>query len=343
MVVRALDLMLSTCGMIGLGLIAVSPPVAAQENSTDQTSEIVMRQGGEPDPIIVTGERAIEKDEVRNAVRDIAMRGREFKRPMSQFQMPLCVSVVGLGKAFGNQVAKRIERNTREAGFMVDSPGCDTNALVVVVKDPPKLIKRLRKTQPRLFNVRASQQIRRAKSRGDAAITWSLERRADPGGNARAAAQAPAASPGSALFGNAGVSVPTSRSIGASRFFIGYSRERVYSIVIFDVERLGDVHLNQLADFATMRVLADPQPQVDLDDGSPADSILTLYDVGPKAAPPGMTQIDRAFLKGLYALRPNDPSTRLESFVLAAYDDVRERDCEEGRASACPPLNPDDQ
>jgi hypothetical protein len=68
-----------------------------------------------------------------------------------------------------------------------------------------------------------------------------------------------------------------------------------------------------------MRILGQPQPTIDIEQDG-AVSILNLFDVGPDAAPRQMTALDQAYLKGLYAMRPNDPATRLEYFVKLAYE-----------------------
>jgi hypothetical protein len=263
------------------------------------------------------------------------MRGRSYDRPMSRFQLPLCVNVAGLGEVYSTQVAERIRANTLAAQFKVADPGCVTNALVIVVKDPARLIERLREEQPHLFDHRVNQRILRAQRRGDAAVGWSVHRINDKRGNPLGEPGAAVGAAGAALFDNAGAGVPTNTRLGTSKYTINFSVERVYSVLVFDVERLTDVHLDQLADYATMRLLATPQPTIDLEPESPADSILTLFDLGPFEAPQQMTQIDRAFLRALYTMRPNDASSRLEGFVLASYDEILTEDCEAGRRQAC--------
>ena len=322
---------------IPMPALAQAGDEAGDEGSGD-TPQTIMMRATEGEPIVVTGERAIEREELRDAVRDIAMRGRTPKRPLSQFQAPLCLNVTGLGDQFGPQVAERIRQNTRDAGAEVASSDCEVNALVVVVRDPDSLIKNLRKSQPDLFSVPVNRTIKAAENRGDAAIAWSVDRLGQARGGKLDRVGGPVGTAGLALYDNSGFEVPQTQSLGTTaRSKIPFSIEKVYSIIIFDVDRLINVHVDQLADFATMRLLANPQPTVEIETER-ADSILTLFDMDPLDAPQGLTQIDRAYLKGLYALRPNDPATRLEGFVATAYDDIRASDCAAGRAAGCSPV-----
>lgn len=312
---------------------AQSEPTASQEPQT-----VELRTGEPSTAIIVEGERAVDEEAVRDAVRDIAMRGRSNLRPMTRFQAPLCLQVAGLGEQINAQVAERIRANSRDAGATVASEDCEHNAVVVVVKDPESLIERLRKEQPNLFTARTNQKIKAAQRRGDVAVGWSVSRIAGVRGRPlpENGSFAGAGVAGAATVSqHAGQAVPTTASGGVSRYKIPFSLERVFSVLVFDVERMADVHLDQIADFATMKLLADPQPTVELDEGTRADTILTLFDAGPRDAPQRMTQLDRAFLRGLYKLRPNDPSTRLEKFVLSAYDDIRKEDCATRARGVC--------
>lgn len=326
---------LALSGLLGLSAVGA---LAQPQDAGSQEQQSVDLRTGPTNSIIVEGERQVEEEEVRDAVRDIAMRGRTNLRPMTRFQAPLCLQVAGLGDRFNAQVADRIRANTKNAGFAVAEEGCEHNAVVAVVKDPEELIARLRKDQPRLFTPKTNQKIKAAQRRGDVAVGWSVSRIAGVRGRPlpENGSFAGAGVAGAATVSqNANQGVPTTNSGGVSRFKIPYSLERVFSVLVFDVERMSDVHLDQLADFATIKLLADPQPVVELDEEARASTILSLFDTTPREAPQRMTQLDRAFLRGLYALRPNDPSTRLEKFVLAAYEDIRKEDCATRARGVC--------
>jgi len=311
----------SAMGRIGSGALlagliaALAAPLAAQQADA---------AAGEDDPaIIVQGERELDSKELRDAVRDVAMRGREAKRPLMRYQVPLCPRTIGFPARMGAYVVERIRRNTLDAGLAVDedADGCIANALVIVVDDPDTLIKRMRQTNPDLFNVRINRDIKAAQNRGDAAIVWSHYAMQGPNGRGGAASGAMASNTLEGSFANAGGAPRDMRLSFPSTVFIPYSLEKMATIMVFDVDRLDGVHLDQLADFATLRILGQPQPTIDIEQDG-AVSILNLFDAEPAAAPREMTRLDRAYLRGLYAMRPNDPSTRLEYFVTLAYQEL---------------------
>ncbi len=275
----------------------------------------MMKRGPQDNPIIVTGQRPAKDSEVRAALRELAMRGRSMDRPLARFQEQLCVSVFGLGDRFGTQVKKRIERNAREAGLAVETRLCKPNATVVVVRNPDRLVEATFKRRGRVISPEARRNVRAAQERGDVALAWSIEEiTAAPGGAAAVSSDVASA----VGFGSGALGPPGFTSISASRLRPNFALSRTNAMIVFDVDRLAGVHLNQLADFATMRLLSDPQAVVDLQVGA-LGSILTLFDHGIDQAAPELTPLDRAYLTGLYKMRSNDPGTLLERFVLAAY------------------------
>lgn len=278
--------------------------------------------------IIVQGERELEIDELRDVVRDVAMRGRNYETPLEQYQTPLCPKVVGLGDRMGAYVSERIRSNAMAVGVEVADADCEANALVIVTDDPDLLIKKMQESHPRLFNLATNNRIKQAQSRGDAAIVWSLDKEQGPRGRDGGATDVVLGNSLDGAFANAGRAPSIRRLTRASRFDIKFSTERTFSWVVFDVDRLNGVRLDQLSDFATIRILGSPQPTIDIEQEG-AVSILNLFDSAPTAAPPGMTELDRAYLRGLYAMRPNEPGNRLESFVRRAYEDIRPSDCAE--------------
>jgi hypothetical protein len=305
------------------GLLAGTAPAAALK------AQVTPSASDEPE-IIVRGEAVLETDELRDAVGDIAMRGRDYKRPMARYQAPLCATVLGMGERMEEYVGTRIMANAVEAGLDKAERDCYTNALIIVTDDQAKLIERLRESEPQWFNPQISRRIRAALEREDASITWSIGRIVGKNG---VGAVSDFNEDNSGDF-------RTRRGLVASRFIINYSIAKVLTVMVVDVDRLDSVHLDQLADFATMRILGQMQLNVVVEEERAA-TILSLFDSKPSEAPRTMTQLDRAYLKGLYAMRPNEPSTRLEAFVRVAYEDVVEQDCRSDCIGADPAPPPD--
>ena len=71
------------------------------------------------------------------------------------------------------------------------------------------------------------------------------------------------------------------------------------SYVIIDVDLLGGVTLEQLADYVAFVALAQVDPDADM---ARFDSILNLFTPGG-AATPGLSPWDQAYLDGLYDMR----------------------------------------
>lgn len=68
------------------------------------------------------------------------------------------------------------------------------------------------------------------------------------------------------------------------------------SLVVVDANKAAGVKVSALADYVSMVTLAEAPP-------SGGSSILNLFDEGQGAAPAGMTDADRAYLRGVYARR----------------------------------------
>jgi hypothetical protein len=92
--------------------------------------------------------------------------------------------------------------------------------------------------------------------------------------------------------------VPVDCNREASRLLFNASREFTRIFVIADQGRLHGVTLGQFADYVAMVGLAKLTPDARLGD---TPTILKLFAGAPQAAPPGMSDWDQAYLKGLYA------------------------------------------
>ena len=77
--------------------ICMATGLRAQQTVVPVQRGIEIRAEGADDPIIVTGDRFLDENRVRQAVRSIARSGRSSGKPLERFQDPLCVMVSGLG------------------------------------------------------------------------------------------------------------------------------------------------------------------------------------------------------------------------------------------------------
>ncbi len=101
-------------------------------------------------------------------------------------------------------------------------------------------------------------------------------------------------------------------------------------IIIVDIDQVAGVDLGALADYLAVISLAQIDPE--LDPGS-YDTILSLF--APGANPPlGLTDWDRAFLRGLYAAEQTDEASnaRIGNVANTMADEIRAQ--QQGRREA---------
>lgn len=295
-------------GLAALALVLAPAAVSAQRDTVNIRTEDLST-------IEVVGERPLTAAEVKDGVREIFQRRSPFD-PIPRFHDALCVHVAGLGETLGTEVGNRIRANALAAGLETGKPGCETNALVIVVNRPERLVARLREEKPQMFSVASIRQIEPQLRTNRPAIVWSL-------GGLRNSRGAPlvgnAALPGGLVVAaNANFAWPQTDAFSPSRVKVPFSRSKELSVVMFDVRKLDDVHLVQLADYATVQLLATPRADVAVTSND-VPTILSLFELGPRKAPAELTALDRAYLKGLYTMEPNAWSSRLGGFALAAY------------------------
>lgn len=286
--------------LVALALIG-APAAAAAQGEVPPLAE--------GDAIEVRGDRKLSRDEILHGQRALYEAGLPY-RTAPRFYDPVCVVVVGLAGRQNDLVAERIRANMRDAGVELAGAGCKPNALVSANRDPEAVIEALRRRDPQLFNRASDAAIRRQIDAGSPVIAWGeTALRANDGiifGEQSTSSQNPA------------LAVPVFVGSLPSRLRAPLYQVKINALVFFDLERLEDVHVNQLADHATLHLLGEPRDPVDHAEVK-VPTILSLFAEGPSKAPPAMTSLDRAYLRGLYALRSDDWGSRLTGSVLSAY------------------------
>jgi len=311
----------------------------AQDRSAPRSGDVSIRTDGVGEPIVVVGDRKLDEDRVREALRDMAKRGRSAREPLGRYHDPLCVTVAGFGDVLGARIAERIAAQARIVGANVAEPGCTPNATVVMVDKPVVLLDRMGRERPGLLDADSLRRIRATLRSGHPAISWASTERRDQFGRQLA--------PGNPLSGYEQDSLFNEMMFARDNRFpsqlnVDFSIARSGAVVVFDAYKMDGVHLDQLADYAVMRILGDPRPGTDPAAEGPR-TILDLFHAGPDAAPPGLTLVDLAYLRGIYTMSPTEPASRLESFALTAYAELAgdskdaEDDCAEEPDDACIP------
>lgn len=326
---------IACCALTAAAALGTSALAQAPLDTDEQTI-----QDSEADPaddpeqtILVTGKRPLEPEALRKVIRSIAVRGRSARTPLARFQAPLCVFAAGLGQGVDDAMRLRVTQNASVAGVEVAESGCKPNAFVMVVAKPTRFLKELKTTRPELHTREVMREIIPQAQKGKPALFWAMDVTSPADG--RPANATIAGVQGVANGPNPNESLPTFRVLGTSSRKINFSLDRAGAVVVFDAAKLKGMKLSQVADYATMRLLAHWRPDAASEEAD-GSTILDLFALGADRAPNHLTPIDRALLRGVYSMRPNARGTSLEQYALTAYEDAEKVECTQSREGNCP-------
>ena len=230
----------------------------------------------------------------------------EARRPLGQLRMPLCLAVAAEDDDFARIVAKRIIANAKAAGVRTRKAGCKPNALVTFSADAYEQIAAYRAEGRKVFRRMSEKEIDAAMSGRDPAYVFQ----------ATVPNRRPELGDPFALF-DGGPNWTKEASP------LRTPEEMMSTLVVIEADAIADFTPVQLADYASLRLLA-PTREIAKDGDGAGRTILSLF-AAPDTAPAQMTRTDRAYLKTLYKL----PAFAFSSEVLAAA--VVEAAREDGR------------
>lgn len=242
--------------------------------------------------IVVSADRTKREKAVQELARQVTGR-LPFNRPIARFHQPLCLAVAGVNRNFVDGFAGRILENAALAEVPLAKGNCKANALVIFAGETRTELERARKKNRRIFgNLGPSALEAMLKSR-DPAFAWRATQ----------------------VLGTNGMPVqyddqvvPLNRTIEMSGrlkqpIMIGVTG----AIVVIDRDAADGKTAQQLADYATLRLLAPTDEIRETTPGAPA-TIMTLF-LDPVNAPEGLTAFDTAFLRGVYKIAGNLPAS----------------------------------
>ncbi|MBD2841356.1 hypothetical protein [Erythrobacter rubeus] len=269
-------------------------------------------QGDEADEesIIVEGLRWQEQLEVVEEQAEAVIRPVRNGDPAPRFFDRICLTTWGIDPGFAAVLTERVKANAIEAGARInDDPDCRPNALVAMVSDLDSDFAKLRKDHAWIFGEMKRFQIDRARQGSGAAAAWNVTELRGKDGVPFSSVDANDIAPASRPAGTP-VAVNTQRSASLVRPPI--RQDMIFSVAIFDEGDIAGRTIRQLADYATMRLLA-PVKEPETEPPATAQTILSLFSF-PEAAPEAITGFDKAFLRALYLL----PSTARDSQLIDA-------------------------
>lgn len=247
---------------------------------------------GQNDQIIVTGQgeqvsiRAVERQ-----ARDIAMRqGNLYDVPLARFEDRLCPGVTGLTAEMAALIIDRVRANARELGVRVQDDGCAANFVIVFTPDGEALLRGLMEANPQNFQFLDQSDKDDMLEPGPVHVWTSVE---------------PRTLTGMPIAQVRDLTNPPRMAVHAAhtRIYTTTRRDITAIMIAFDNDAVRHLSVGQLADYATMRGLAQTRPVP----GMAIDSILSLFE-GGDAPPTRLTNFDAAYLRALYADQPNLPA-----------------------------------
>ena len=279
------------------GAVTEQPSLPAE--STSSTSRAFQ------DEVIVNAQRAELAPRVRAFVNDVLVLRQE--EGLARWHVPVCPEVTGLRRENGEFILERISEVARAAGVPLAGEHCRPNLFVFVTLEPKQLLTAMEKRHravtfghatpanidefiatPRVARVWYNTAIGRPDSSTPAYGFPPAGQITQPSGNYQ-----PDGGGGSGLPANT-----TTDWERASRVMRTMERAFTYVYVVVDKENSQGVTLGQLSDYVAMVGLTEIKPGAQL---SEVPTILRLFEGAPQAAPPGMSDWDRAFIKSLYA------------------------------------------
>jgi len=271
--------------------LALSQPLLAQSTPpapSPQDSEI-----------LVSAEREAKEEAVQSLARQVTGR-LPFDRPIARFHKPLCLAVAGVNRAYVDGFAGRIIENAKLADVPMARGNCKANALVIFTGDTRKELEQARKKQRWIFgNLGPSALDALLKSR-DPAFAWRSTE----------------------VLGTNGLpvqyddrEVPQNRTIEmAGRLKQPIMIGVTGAVVIIDRDAAEGKTAQQLADYATLRLLAPTGEIREMTPGAPA-TIMSLF-LDPANAPAELTDFDLALLRNTYAIAGNVPASNVYGEVV---------------------------
>lgn len=255
-------------------------------------------QAEDPSSIIVTGDRDEQARAVRSLTSDLVIPAR-IDKPFARFHQPFCPATVGIKTDYALVINGLMRANARQVGAPVGAEDCTPNALLMFAKDGPGAIEQLREDQAWLFKGVPPSKIREMAGPGDMTYAWSTSEVRGVDGSPMKIVQ----------IGDIKRDAYLNDQYQSGRLNGTIRMDVMGAAVLIDLDHVGGKTLEQLAAYATMRLLAtvrDREP----DEVGAVPSVLSLF-TQPEQAPAGLSRFDLALLRAFYAMRPNERSAAI--------------------------------
>ena len=296
---------LSSIAVIGLALCA--GPALAQASEPLAT----------PPDIVVEDERPQGEAPLINLARDIAGHPRP-RRPLARFEQPLCLMVASHDMQLARAIAARIVDNAKGAKVRIGPKGCKPNALLNLTEDAHAQLVAIRKSGRRLFAGLSPRELDKALAARDP--VYVLQASETLAASGEFIVPQPEAPGSNSTPGAVNAIWSTGRLKRETR------EDMLAALVVIDAKAVAGLSSVQVADYASLRLLA-PTGEVDPAEAGAPRTIMTLF-LAPHGGPSAMTRFDRAYLRALYRMPPGSFSNEV---LRAAVREAARGPVEDGR------------
>jgi hypothetical protein len=273
------------------GACSLLSSIAAHDQPRAESQPLPASQPQPQAETTITVDAARQQDllkrQINTFVKSITMPTRD--EALMRWHSPVCPAVAGLPRDKGEFVLQRLSHVAQDATVPLGPQDCAPNLLVLFSKNPQVLLENLWEHNPRLFNDdRGIGGAKRFLNSMQAIRAWY---------NADLDCYV-------AYFRTAGGMYRPSHCSGSMSSKLSWEVIRVISsaIVVVDLRHVGDVTLQQQADYVAM--LAFAQIRENAHPGSVPTVLRLFSDDGGK--PDALTPWDAAFLKALYSTNSSD-------------------------------------
>ncbi len=245
---------------------------------------------GPSSPAVDLGEIVVDgrplEDLTQTFVREVAAPARN--RGMSRWRDGLCVGVVNLQGEIAQYIADRVSTVAQDVGLKPSQPGCQPHVLIVATTDASTFTRQFVEVRPRLFRVGGAGMDRGSTAfeafvDSEQPVRWWTVSVPVNDETGLVAVRMP------------GDETPPMIKVQPSRLTTQIVDDTKRSFIIVDVDKIGDVSLEQLGDYLAFVALAQVDPDADT---SAYATILNVFDDPGQTGT--LTDWDRAYLQGLY-------------------------------------------
>lgn len=300
-------------------LFSTSLPLAAQDSPAQgqDIASTAPTSGEQSAPreqtIVVTGDGANDDDEklnekVRRIGRQIT-RAQRSGKPAARIDDALCVRVSGMPEEYGAIIRARIEENASQLrGFRVNQRAdCMPNAFLGFLNNVTDAVKQLEVDEPWLFEGLKGFELERIYAGSKDVRAWHRFDRRNLDG--------------STLPGDRQVGEGAEQFVNQTQVATRLNKDRldiIGAVVLIETGAIREKTLRQIADYATVRLLASVSDDVKSDPNTP-ETVLTLFN--EEFAPASITDFDMAYLEALYELPANSRDGTVIAAAVKRYND----------------------